>query len=97
LQASVSSSNRCLQISASKKHAFLQQESGFRKPAAQTILVAKESKVGLPGTDIGLRAEDPSIAQVMKSLGYATGQFGKNHLGYRNEFLQPFIPKICRR
>ena len=45
------------------------------------------TKVGLPGADIGLRAEDPSIAEVMKSLGYATGQFGKNHLGDRNEFL----------
>src|SRR5262249_33541680 len=41
----------------------------------------------LPGADIGLRAEDPSIGDVMKSLGYATGQFGKNHLGDRNEFL----------
>jgi arylsulfatase A-like enzyme len=45
------------------------------------------TKVGLPGADIGLRAEDPSIGDVMKSLGYATGQFGKNHLGDRNEFL----------
>jgi arylsulfatase len=45
------------------------------------------TKVGLPGADIGLRAEDPSVAEVMKSLGYATGQFGKNHLGDRNEFL----------
>jgi arylsulfatase A-like enzyme len=45
------------------------------------------TKVGLPGATIGLQAEDLSIAQVMKSLGYATGQFGKNHLGDRNEFL----------
>lgn len=45
------------------------------------------TKVGLPGADIGLRAEDLCIAEVMKSLGYATGQFGKNHLGDRNEFL----------
>jgi arylsulfatase A-like enzyme len=45
------------------------------------------TKVGLPGADIGLRAEDPTVADVMKSLGYATGQFGKNHLGDRNEFL----------
>jgi len=45
------------------------------------------TKVGLPGADIGLRAEDPSVGDVMKSLGYATGQFGKNHLGDRNEFL----------
>jgi arylsulfatase A-like enzyme len=39
------------------------------------------------GDDIGLRAEDPTVDDVMKSLGYATGQFGKNHLGDRNEFL----------
>src|SRR5499433_3177414 len=45
------------------------------------------TKVGLPGADIGLRAEDPSVGDVMKSLGYSTGQFGKNHLGDRNEFL----------
>ena len=45
------------------------------------------SKVGLPGADIGLQAEDPTIAELLKPLGYATGQFGKNHLGDRNEFL----------
>src|SRR6266850_7863892 len=45
------------------------------------------TKVGLPGADIGLRAEDPTVGDVLKSLGYATGQFGKNHLGDRNEFL----------
>jgi len=45
------------------------------------------TKVGLPGADIGLRAEDPTVADVMKSLGYATGQFGKNHLGDKDEFL----------
>ncbi|MGH8173711.1 MAG: arylsulfatase, partial [Rhodanobacteraceae bacterium] len=45
------------------------------------------TKVGLPGSDIGLEAGDPCIAQVMKSLGYATGQFGKNHLGDLNKFL----------
>src|SRR6476619_1946740 len=38
------------------------------------------TKVGLPGATLGLSAEDPSVGQVMKSLGYATGQFGKNHL-----------------
>ena len=41
----------------------------------------------MPGATLGLRAEDPTIAQVLKSLGYATGQFGKNHLGDRNEHL----------
>jgi len=45
------------------------------------------TKVGLPGADIGLRAEDPSVAEFMKNLGYATGQFGKNHLGDKDEFL----------
>jgi arylsulfatase A-like enzyme len=45
------------------------------------------TKVGLPGAEIGLRAEDMSVAEALKPLGYATGQFGKNHLGDRNEFL----------
>ncbi len=45
------------------------------------------TKVGLPGASLGLRKEDPTIAEVLKPLGYATGQFGKNHLGDRNEFL----------
>ncbi len=47
----------------------------------------RADKVGLPGADIGLRAEDPSIAEFLKPLGYATGQFGKNHLGDKDEFL----------
>ncbi|MGC1407549.1 MAG: arylsulfatase [Acetobacteraceae bacterium] len=45
------------------------------------------TKVGLPGAQLGLSPEDPSVADVMKSLDYATGQFGKNHLGDRNEHL----------
>ena len=45
------------------------------------------TKVGLPGAALGLRSEDPTIAEMLKPLGYATGQFGKNHLGDRNEFL----------
>jgi len=45
------------------------------------------TKVGLPGATLGLGPEDPSVADVLKSLGYATGQFGKNHLGDRNEHL----------
>lgn len=44
-------------------------------------------KVGLPGADIGLRPEDPTIAELLKPHGYATGQFGKNHLGDKDEFL----------
>src|ERR1700760_3917276 len=45
------------------------------------------TKVGLPGSILGLQPEDPTIAELLKPLGYATGQFGKNHLGDRNEFL----------
>ena len=45
------------------------------------------TKVGLPGADIGLSALDPSVAEFLKALGYNTGQFGKNHLGDRDEFL----------
>ena len=45
------------------------------------------TKVGLPGATLGLQKEDPTIAEMLKPLGYATGQFGKNHLGDRNEFL----------
>ena len=45
------------------------------------------TKVGFPGADIGLRAEDPTIATALKAEGYATGQFGKNHLGDRDEHL----------
>jgi arylsulfatase len=45
------------------------------------------TKVGLPGATLGLQKEDPTIATLLKPLGYVTGQFGKNHLGDRNEFL----------
>jgi len=45
------------------------------------------TKVGLPGATLGLQPEDPTIADLLKPLGYATGQFGKNHLGDRDEFL----------
>jgi len=45
------------------------------------------TKVGLPGSDLGLQKEDPTIAELLKPLGYACGQFGKNHLGDRDEFL----------
>ena len=44
-------------------------------------------KVGLPGADLGLQPEDPTIAELLKNHGYATGQFGKNHLGDKDEFL----------
>ena len=45
------------------------------------------TKVGMPGADVGLQKEDPTIAELLKPLGYVTGQFGKNHLGDKDEFL----------
>jgi len=45
------------------------------------------TKVGIPGSTVGLSGEDPTIAELLKPLGYATGQFGKNHLGDLDEFL----------
>jgi arylsulfatase A-like enzyme len=45
------------------------------------------TKVGLPGAKIGLQPEDPTIAEMLKPQGYVCGQFGKNHLGDRDEFL----------
>ena len=45
------------------------------------------TKVGMPGADIGYRDEDPTIATALQQEGYATGQFGKNHFGDRDEFL----------
>jgi arylsulfatase A-like enzyme len=45
------------------------------------------TKVGMPGATVGLQKEDPTIAELLKPLGYKTGQFGKNHLGDRDEFL----------
>ena len=44
--------------------------------------------VGQPGDRIGISEKDPTLAEVLKKLGYRTGQFGKNHLGDRNEFLR---------
>jgi arylsulfatase A-like enzyme len=58
--------------------AFITGQSGFR-----TGLL----KVGVPGATVGLQAEDPTIAELLKPQGYATGHFGKNHLGDRNEYL----------
>ena len=45
------------------------------------------TKVSLPGAPEGLKKEDPTLAELLKPLGYATGQFGKNHLGDRNDML----------
>jgi arylsulfatase A-like enzyme len=53
----------------------------------QSVFRTGLSKVGLPGAELGMRAEDPTIAELLKPLGYATGQFGKNHLGDRDEYL----------
>ena len=46
------------------------------------------TKVGLPGAPEGMRKEDPTIATLLKAQGYMTGQFGKNHLGDRDEMLR---------
>ncbi len=45
------------------------------------------TKVGTPGAETGIQAEDPTLAEMLKPHGYMTGQFGKNHLGDRDEFL----------
>jgi arylsulfatase len=57
---------------------FITGQSGFRTGL---------TKVGLPGAKLGLQKEDPTIAELLKPMGYATGQFGKNHLGDRDEHL----------
>ncbi|HEX5264511.1 MAG TPA: sulfatase-like hydrolase/transferase, partial [Phenylobacterium sp.] len=57
---------------------FITGQSGFRTGL---------TKVGFPGVDIGLQAEDATIAELLKAQGYATGQFGKNHLGDLNKYL----------
>jgi arylsulfatase A-like enzyme len=53
----------------------------------QSVFRTGLSKVGLPGAELGMRTEDPTIAGMLKAQGYATGQFGKNHLGDRDEHL----------
>ena len=53
----------------------------------QSVIRTGLSKVGIPGATVGLQAGDITIAEALKPLGYATGQFGKNHLGDRNEYL----------
>ncbi len=51
----------------------------------QTPIRTGLTKVGLPGAPEGIKAEDPTIAELLKEFGYATGQFGKNHLGDRDD------------
>jgi arylsulfatase len=53
----------------------------------QSVFRTGLSKVGLPGAREGMQVEDPTIAGLLKKQGYATGQFGKNHLGDRDEML----------
>jgi len=53
----------------------------------QSVYRTGLSKVGLPGAELGMRTEDPTIAGLLKAQGYATGQFGKNHLGDQNRHL----------
>jgi arylsulfatase len=53
----------------------------------QSVFRTGLSKVGMPGADTGLSKKDPTIAELLKPHGYATGQFGKNHLGDKDEML----------
>jgi len=53
----------------------------------QSVFRTGLSKVGMPGATAGMQKEDPTIASLLKPLGYATGQFGKNHLGDKDEML----------
>ncbi len=53
----------------------------------QSVYRTGLSKVGIPAAPVGLQAETVTIADLLKNQGYATGQFGKNHLGDRNEYL----------
>ncbi len=53
----------------------------------QSVFRTGLSKVGLPGAEEGMKKEDPTIAGLLKAKGYVTGQFGKNHLGDRDEML----------
>src|SRR5210317_613742 len=53
----------------------------------QSVFRTGLSKVGLPGADLGMREEEPTIAALLKNHGYATGQFGKNHLGDQDKHL----------
>ncbi|PWJ44546.1 arylsulfatase [Sediminitomix flava] len=70
--------------------AYAQQSSTAGRSAfitGQSPIRTGLTKVGMPGADLGLRNEDPTLAELLKPLGYTTGQFGKNHLGDKDEFL----------
>jgi arylsulfatase A-like enzyme len=69
---------------------YAEQSCTARRSAfiiSQSVFRAGLSKVGLPGAELGMRKEDLTIAELLKPLGYATGRFGKNHLGDRDEML----------
>jgi arylsulfatase len=53
----------------------------------QSVFRTGLSKVGLPGAELGMQEEDPTIAGLLKEYGYTTGQFGKNHLGDQDTHL----------
>jgi arylsulfatase len=53
----------------------------------QSVFRTGLSKVGLPGAELGMHAADPTIPEILKPFGYAAGQFGKNHLGDKDEHL----------
>jgi arylsulfatase len=53
----------------------------------QTVVRTGLSRVGMPGAAVGIQDQDPTLAELIKPLGYVTGQFGKNHLGDRDEHL----------
>jgi arylsulfatase len=55
--------------------------------SGQSVFRTGLSKVGLPGAELGMQEADPTIAGLLKAYGYATGQFGKNHLGDKDEHL----------
>lgn len=61
------------------KQSYTARRSFFIK--GQSVLRTGLSKVGMPGASGGINIKDPTIAEMLKPLGYATGQFGKNHLG----------------
>jgi arylsulfatase A-like enzyme len=55
--------------------------------SGQSVFRTGMSKVGIPGADVGWSAENPTIAELLKPHGYATGKFGKNHFGDLNKYL----------
>jgi len=70
-------------------HGMMGRTPNIDRIAREGILPIRTgmTTVGIPGSKRGIQKEDPRLAEVLKSLGYATAQFGKNHLRDRNEFL----------